>query len=365
MRVLFLTGREWTYARNEVLLRAFRRFAEVHVIAPDAEPRSQWLSSFQVAGRSLSHLRRPYDLVFAGFYGHVIVEIVRRFWRGPLLFDAFVSTYDTLCFDRKVYAPSSLPGRLAFQLDRSACTAASHVLLDTQHHVRYFAQTFGLPADLFTAVPVGCSEDIYTFQPLPQQRDRIQVLSYATFLPLHGIETTLRAAALLQDCPIQIRLIGSGPALPAMRALAQQLQLTNVEFEPPVTPQGLSAAIAAADICLGGHFGVGDKAARVIPGKIYQMLAVGRPVIAANAPGNRELLRDSTSACFVPASDPPALAAAIRQLAADPVLRRTLAAGGHAAYQEHASEAVIAQMLKTVVERTVTKGIAAPVHNGR
>ena len=37
MRVLFLAGRERTYARNEVLLRALRRFAEVDVVAPAAE----------------------------------------------------------------------------------------------------------------------------------------------------------------------------------------------------------------------------------------------------------------------------------------------------------------------------------------
>ena len=33
MRILFLVGREIEYSRNEVLLRAFRRFAEVDVVA--------------------------------------------------------------------------------------------------------------------------------------------------------------------------------------------------------------------------------------------------------------------------------------------------------------------------------------------
>ena len=213
MRVLFLAGRERTYARNEVLVRALRRFAAVDVIAPAAEPRSQWLASAQVAARALPQLRGGYDLVVVGFYGHVIVQLLRRFWRGPLLFDAFVSTYDTLCFDRRVYAPDSPPGRLAFWLDRSSCAAASHVLLDTQHHVRYFVATFGLPAEHFTALPVGCSEEIYAFQPLPPPGACVQVLSYATFLPLHGIETTLQAAALLRDAPVRLRLIGSGRAI--------------------------------------------------------------------------------------------------------------------------------------------------------
>lgn len=351
MRVLFLSGREASYARNEVLVRALRRFAEVDVIAPAVEPRSQWLSSVQIAGRALPQLRRGYDLLFVGFYGHVIVQLLAKLWRGPLLFDAFISTYDTLCFDRKLYAPRSPAGRLAFRLDRSSCAAADHVLLDTQHHVRYFVETFGLPAARFTALPVGCSEEIYTFQPPPPPRLPLQVLTYATFLPLHGIETTLRAAALLRDAPVAVRLIGSGPALPDMQALAHELQLDNVTFAPPTPPRALAAAIAAADICLGGHFGAGDKAARVIPGKIYQMLAVGRPVIAADSPGNRELLQDGESACLVPPADPGALAAAIRRLAASAELRGRLAAGGHAAYQAQASEAVIGEQLRALVER--------------
>jgi glycosyltransferase involved in cell wall biosynthesis len=353
MRVLFLTGREATYARNEVLLRALRHYAEVDVVAPTIEPRSQWLSSLRVAAAALPRLRRRYDLLFAGFYGHVIVQLMRRFWQGPLLFDAFVSTYDTLCFDRRVHAPDSRAGRLAFWLDRSSCATASHVLLDTHHHVRYFVETFGLPSSHFSAVPVGCSEAIYAFRPLPAPRPCLEVLSYATFLPLHGIETTLRAAALLRDAPVCIRLIGSGPTLRAMQALAQELRLDNVVFDPPVAPQALSAAIAAADICLGGHFGAGDKAGRVIPGKIYQMLAVGRPVIAADAAGNRELLRHGESAYLVPPGAPAALAAAVRELAADASLRRRLAAGGHAAYQARASEAVIAEQLRSIVEAMV------------
>lgn len=355
MRVLFLAGREWSYARNEVLLRALRRFAEVDVVAPATQPRSQWLSSLAVAMRALPHLRRKYDLLLVGFYGHVIVQLVRRFWRGPLLFDAFVSTYDTLCFDRRTFAPTSPPGRLAFRLDRSSCLAADHVLLDTEHHVRYFVDTFALPAARFTALPVGCSEEIYAWHPLPQPSDRLEVLSYATFLPLHGIDTTLRAAALLRDAPLHLRLIGSGPALPAMRALAQELKLDNVTFAPPVPPRQLSAAIAAADICLGGHFGPGDKAARVIPGKIYQMLAVGRPVIAADAPGNRELLHHDESAWLIPPADPEALAAALRRLAADMQLRARLAAGGHAAYNAQAGETVIGRRLRAVVERTLAQ----------
>ena len=356
MRVLFVSGRERTYARNEVLLRAFRRFAQVDVVAPQAQPRSQWASSLAVASQAGRRLARAsYDLLFVGFYGHLLVQMLHRLRHGPLLFDAFLSTYDTLCFDRKLFAPSSPPGRLAYWLDSASCAAASHVLLDTAHHVQYFAATFGLPRAHFTALPVGCSEDIYRFAPLCPARGVVEVLSYTTFLPLHGVETTLRCAALLKGRPIVFRLLGSGPTLGRMQQMAQELALDNVIFAPPVRPDALAQAIAAADICLGGHFGASDKAARVIPGKIYQMLAVGRPVIAADAPGNGELLRHGESAYLVPAADPAALAQAIAALADDAALRARLAAGGHAAYLAQASEIVITRRLLETVVRVLVQ----------
>jgi glycosyltransferase involved in cell wall biosynthesis len=357
MRVLFLTGRELSYARNEVLLRAFQRFSTVEVAAPTHPPKSLLTASLRVVGQALSLLRRNrYDLVFTGFYGYLILQLLGRLVRPPVLFDAFVSNYDTLCFDRQTFAPASLPGRLAFWLDWSTCLLATQVLLDTQAHVDYFTHTFALPAARFTAVPVGCSDDLYRPQPYAPQAAVTQVLSYNTFLPLHGVETILRAVAQLTDQRIAVRMIGAGPLLAHMQQLAADLKLACVTFIPPVPPPQLAAEIGAADICLGGHFGPSAKAGRVIPGKIYQMLAVGRAVIAGDAPGNRELLHHRHSAYLVPAGDAAALAAALLTLHTDRNLRAQLAQHGRQVYEQRASEAVITQQVQHIVERMLATG---------
>lgn len=348
-----MTGREISYARNEVLLRAFRRFADVDVVAVEQQPRSLWANSARMAARAALYLRESYDLVFIGFYGQVLVQLLRGLVRAPILFDAFISTYDTLCFDRRVCAPGSIQGRMAYWLDRASCNVASRVLLDTEHHVAYFVRTFWLPQSHFAAIPVGCSEAIYSALPTPALSNTTEVLSYTTFMPLHGVEITLRAASLLKGHAIQFRMIGNGPQFRTMSALAQELQLTNLSFEPPIPPRELAGAIGRADICLGGHFGPGEKAARVIPGKIYQMLAVGRAVIAADAPGNRELLEHGESAWLIPPSSPEALAIAVERLHRDTCLRGRLAANGHATYCNRASETIITARLRAIVERTL------------
>jgi glycosyltransferase involved in cell wall biosynthesis len=355
MRVLFLTGREITYARNEVLLRAFQRFGAVDLIAAEKQPASLLTNSLRVAAAALPRLlTRSYDLVFIGFYGHLILRLLGNLIRQPILFDAFVSTYDTLSFDRQQFTPHSLSGKAAFWLDQSTCRRASHVLLDTTQHIDYFVQTFGLPHTHFTALPVGCSEAIYHPQPKPsaahsQFPEQTIVLSYTTFLPLHGMETVLHAAAQLMTAPIHFRVIGAGPLLPAMQELAATLGLTNLTFAPPVPPTALAQALAAADICLGGHFGKSEKAGRVVPGKIYQMLAMAKAVIAGDTPANRTLLQHGEQALLVDPTDPQALAAAISTLHRDPPLRAHLAAQGHELYQATCSEAVITQRLQEVV----------------
>jgi glycosyltransferase involved in cell wall biosynthesis len=88
----------------------------------------------------------------------------------------------------------------------------------------------------------------------------------------------------------------------------------------------------------------------VIPNKAFQALACGTPLVTADTPAARELLRDGESALLVPAGDPQALAAGLRRLAGNPVLADALSAGGLAAYRSQASEEVLGARWRGLIE---------------
>lgn len=259
IRILFTSGREPEYPRNAVIWAALARNFDMVNITDNT--RSLPLRYLRVAGHLLRAHKVDFDLMFVGFLGQPLMFLARMLTNKPILFDAFLSVYDTLCFDRHVYKPKSVVGQITFWLDRASCMLADQVLLDTQAHAEYFQQTFDIPDNKFRSLFVGCDEGI--FYPRPRRNTTPLVLFYGSFLPLQGIEVIVRAAKLLEGRPnIHFRIIGTGLEAAHIRALSKELDIHNISFLPPVQIEQLPEQIQEAEICLGGHFGSSGKASR-------------------------------------------------------------------------------------------------------
>jgi glycosyltransferase involved in cell wall biosynthesis len=170
-------------------------------------------------------------------------------------------------------------------------------------------------------------------------------------IPLHGLETILGAAAL---CPeIEFRIIGSGQLDDLLSSPP-----ANVVWERWVGYERLPDLYRSTGCAL-GIFGVSEKATRVIPNKAFQALATETPLITADTPAARELLEHERDALLVPPGNPEALAAAVRRLAADSVLREEVAARGRVTYETHASERALGRHWRTLLEELLA-GRQAP-----
>src|SRR5262249_11747582 len=150
------------------------------------------------------------------------------------------------------------------------------------------------------------------------------------------------AARLAPD--VHFRIIGSGQLDALLRRRPPNVEHTTwVEYERlPAEYHGAGCAL--------GIFGTSAKARRVIPNKAFQALACATPLVTADTPAAGELLVDGESALLVEPGNPEALAAALRRVAADSELAARLSAGGRAAYERRASEAVLGARWRALID---------------
>jgi glycosyltransferase involved in cell wall biosynthesis len=270
----------------------------------------------------------PPDFVVTGFNGQLDVLLARRLAgrKARIVFAPLVTLTETLVDDRRVYKRGGVKARLAASLDRRTLRAADLVLLDTEAHRAYVAERLAPRAR--TATLYLGAEPIFAPSPLRERGpgDPLQVLFYGQYVPLHGASTIVEAAALIgAGRGVEVTMIGTGPERAGVEALAEQRRCSHVRFEDWAPYETLPQRLRDCDVAL-GIFGTTPKTKMVIPTKVYQAAASGRPVVTGETPAIREVFTPGTHLLTVPRGDPGALAAALRRLRDAPEIGRVLGA---------------------------------------
>ncbi|MBN8106885.1 glycosyltransferase family 4 protein [Vibrio vulnificus] len=196
----------------------------------------------------------------------------------------------------------------------------------------------GVPDSKITMVPNGCDLSIFTQPSEPWRPDGVaeedlMAIFTGTHGMANGLDAVLSAAAELQNRgrdDIKLVLVGQGKLKPQLEAKAQELQLKNVIFHPPVNKQKLAGLMASADVGMQVLANIPAFYYGTSPNKFFDYISAGLPVIN-NYPGWLAGMIEALQCGFAVAPEnPKAFANALEQAADD---QEALAAMGEAARQ--------------------------------
>ena len=216
-RVCYFGAFDPHYPRNQILRQglASQGVEVVMVNAPRHLPTWRKLPLLASAFHRSQAAEGCRALVLAEF-GQSLAGLawaLARVRRIPLVVDFFTSMYESAVYDRKQVAAGSLTARRFRLIDGLALRLADVALVDTHANADYAARTFGVPREKLVVVPVGAFTEWFHpgVEPAVPRQEGLLVQFYGTYIPLHGIETILRAAEQLRARgDVRFELLGRG-----------------------------------------------------------------------------------------------------------------------------------------------------------
>jgi len=338
------------YSRNRVLRSAFSQLGWQII---DYRPQFSVLGGIG-AGRYAGQV----DLVWVPCFRQRDVHAASCWGKRhgvPVVFDPLISAYDKQVFERRRLREGGLRARALREQERRQFASPDLLVADTQAHADYFVEELRVPADRLFVIPVGAEETLFRpcHRAAPEPGTALEVLFYGTFIDLQGPQVIVEAARLCRADNVLWTLLGAGPLLAECQKLAARYDLQNLRFEPWVSYPDLPQRICRADILL-GVFGTSGKAGRVIPNKVYQSLACGRPVITRSSTAYPQELSPRRIGLFqVTPGSPSALAAKVDELCAKRSTLPQQGAAAHALYDQFFSSRAIHANLLALLERVV------------
>ena len=158
--------------------------------------------------------------------------------------------------------------------------------------------------------------------------DRFVVGMVGSLKPWHGVSVLLEAferfASRRRDAALLI--VGDGPEHAVVERFCADHQNLCVVAPGAVSHGDVPAMIAACDVTTAPYDA--HDSFYFSPMKLYEYLAMARPVVASAQGQITEVVEDGVNGLLVPAGDPGALADALGRLARSPALRARLARRG-------------------------------------
>ena len=276
------------------------------------------------------HLRNPYDVIHVQSIPDFLIysALIPKAMGCPVILD-LRDLVPELYASKFKKSEDSIEVRILKRIEWLSVQFADHVIIANPLWYERIVHR--------GAIPAKCSvywyyPDTEIFHPRPKTRtdNKFQLLYPGSLHRHQGVDIAIRAMSkLVHEVPeAELRILGSGPAKPDLRKLAQELHLEGkVIFEDVIPFEEIPDRMANCDVGL-----VPKKASDIFgneaaSSKILEFMAVGVPIVASKTKIESRLY-DDTLLCFFESEDEEALVNAVMSIYRDASLRARLIRNG-------------------------------------
>ena len=229
--------------------------------------------------------------------------------------------------------PWTLVGRLGGTYDLGRFQRCDHLVANTTGLVRWITRQ-GWPASRVHHLP-NFVPDLAGVEPAVLDIPRPRVLAMGRLHRNKAFDVLIHAMRRLPG--VQLVLAGEGTERPALEELARAEGVADRVHMPGWRADG-AALLAACDVL------AVPSRQEPLGNVVVEGWSAGRPVVAADAAGPRELIQSGEDGLLVPREDAEALATALGIVLETPLLARRLGCAGRARWAaEFAPELVVAR----------------------
>lgn len=212
----------------------------------------------------------------------------------------------------------------------------------------------GIPEARIALIP-GSGVDVDRLQPMPEPDGPVTIAFVGRLLADKGLRPLVAAHRLLRQRGQRVDLLIAGTPDPANPASIPQAEVDGWGREDGITLLGYVADVAT--VWRRAHIAVLPSRREGLPKSLLEAAACGRPMVATDVPGCREIAIAGETGLLVPVDDAPALAAAIGELAASPELRARFGAGARRRAVERFSAEAIGGAVVALYMRLAAAGV--------
>jgi glycosyltransferase involved in cell wall biosynthesis len=339
-RLLFLVTEDWFFVSYRLeLARAARDAGYEVIVATRVGEMGARIEAEQFELEPLNWQRRRLGpLAVAGdvlairrLYRRTRPDIVHHVSLKPILFGglatlltpgiAVVNSLSGLgyTFTEKTARARALARGSSMVLARLLRRRRTITVAENEDDRRFLIDKLGVPAEQTANFGAGVDLAHYVPVPLPTG-EPVAVACVGRMLAIKGIADLVEASRLLRGRGVSHRLILAGAPDPENPGAIARSTLDHWVAEDSVEWCGHVADIRAvwrqAAIAVQP-----SRGGEGLPKSLIEAAACGRPLIATDTPGCREVARAGVNGMIVPPTDPPALADAIERLIRDSALR--------------------------------------------